>query len=179
MGQVVKYRANKVVDLFGQIKKGGSYVEIPNMTAFSVPDVTLGSTELNGAGMIGPVNLPDPSNIEAMESSITTLDDSGDAALLNDPDSVEAILNWAVDKVGTDGISDYIVHRVVIKGKASVLPGGEKKKGEAAEKEHKIATWYFKEEIDGETITLIDMLAPKCVINGVDRLEKLNKALNR
>ena len=178
MGQV-KYRANTVADLFGQIKKGSSYVEIPNMVGFMLPDVTLGSAEMKGAGMIGTVNIPDPNNIDVMESSITTLDDSGDASLLNDTESVEVILNWAVDKVGTDGSSDYIVHRAVIKGKASVLPGGEKKKGEAAEKEHKISTWYYKEEIDGKTITLIDMFAPKCVINGVDRLEKLNKALNR
>ncbi len=173
------YRANKVADLFGQIKKGSSYVEIPNMTGFATPDVTFGSSELNGAGMIGPVNIPDTSNIEAMEASVTTSDDSGNAKLLNDPESVEIILNWAVDKVGTDGTIDYIAHRAVIKGKASVLPGGEQKKGEAAEKEHKIAAWYYKEEIDGKTMKLIDMLAPKCVINGEDRLAKLNKALNK
>ena len=178
MGQV-KYRANKVVDLFGLIKKGSSYVEIPNLIGFSAADVTLGSSELNGAGMIGPVNIPDPSNIEAMEVTITTSDDSGDAALLNDPNGVDAVLHWAVDKVGTDGSSEYIAHRAVVKGYASVIPGGDKKKGEAAEIEHKIAVWYYKEEIDGKEVTLVDMLAPKCVINGVDRLEKLNKALSR
>ncbi|MGN0337896.1 MAG: phage major tail tube protein [Lachnospiraceae bacterium] len=179
MGQVVKYRANKVVDLFGQIKNGSSYEEIQNLLAFAVPDVTLGSSELNGAGMIGPVNVTDPSNIEAMEASITTSDDSGNAALLNDPNGVELVLNWAVDKVGTDGSSEYIAHRAVIKGYASVIPGGEKKKGEAAEIEHKISVWYYKEEIDGKEVTLVDKFAPKCVINGVDLLEKLNKALSR
>lgn len=175
----MKYRANKVVDFFSQIKKGNKYVELTNVTGFSVPDVTFGSSELNGAGMIGPVNIPDTSNIEAMESSVTTSADEGYAKLLNDPDGVEIILNWAIDKVGTNGSSDYIAHRAVIKGKASVIPGGEKKKGEAAENEHKLATWYYKLEINGKTVVLVDMLAPKCEINGVDRLEKLNKALNR
>lgn len=179
MGKVVKYRANNVCDLLVRIKKGSGYVELLNVTGFSVPDVTFGSSEMKGLGMIGTLNIPDPSNIEAMESSITTSDDCGDAALLNDPDNVELVMYWAVEKIGTDGSSGYISHRVAIKGKAAVVPGGEKKKGEAAENEHKVATWYFKEEIDGKVITLVNMLAPKCVINGVDRLEKLNKALSR
>lgn len=179
MGNVSKYRADQVADFFPQIKKGGSYVELPNVTGFSIPDITPGSTELNGAGMIGPVSLPDLTNIDAMESSITTSDDSGDAALLNDMRSVEVILNWAVSKVGTDGESEYIAHRVVIKAKAAVVPGGEVKKGEKAEKEHKLSTWYFKEEIDGKEITLVDKLSPRLVINGVDMLAKLNKALNK
>lgn len=176
----MKYRANNVADLFGRIKKGSGYVEIPNLLGFSVPDVTFGSSELpNGAGMIGPVNIPDLNNMEAMEASITTSDDSGNAALLNDPAGVELVLHWAVDKVGTDGSSEYIAHRAVIKGYASVIPGGEKKKGEASEIEHKISVWCYKEEIDGKVVTHVDMLSPKCVINGVDRLEKLNKALSR
>ena len=99
--------------------------------------------------------------------------------MLNEPGGVELVRHWAVDKVGTDASSGYIAHRAVIKGFASVIPGGEKKKGEAAEIEHKIAAWYFKEEIDGQVVTLVDTLPPKCVINGVDRLEKLNKALSR
>lgn len=175
----MKYRANKVADLLGRVKKGSSYTEIPNLLGFSVPDVTFGSNEMDGAGMIGKVNVTDTSNIEAMEASITTSDDSGNAALLNDPNGVEVVLHWAVDQVGTNGSSEYIAHRAVIKGFASVIPGGEKKKGEAAEIEHKFSVWYYKEEINGKTVTLVDMLAPKCVINGVDRLEKLNKALSR
>lgn len=175
----MKYRANKVVDFFCQIKKGSSYADIPNVSAFSVPDVGFGSSELDGAGMIGPVNIPNKSSIEAMESSVTTTSDSGNAKLLNDPDGVEIILNWAIDKIGTDGSSEYIAYRAVIKGMATVIPGGEKKKGEVAENEHKIATWYYKLEINGNTTVLVDKLAPKCEINGKDRLAKLNKALNR
>lgn len=175
----MKYKANKVADFFCQIKKDGKYADLPNVVAFSTPDVSFGSNELGGSGMVGKVNIPDPSNIEAMESSVTTADDSGNAKLLNDPNGVEIILNWAIDKIGTDGTSEYIPHRAVIKGKATVVPGGEVKKGEAAEKEHKISTWYYKEEINGKTVTLIDIFAPKCQINGNDLLEKLNKALNR
>ena len=175
----MKYRADKVADFFCQIKKGTKYVELTNVTAFSIPDVTFGSSELNGAGLIGPVNIPDTSNIEAMEASVTTSADGGNEKLLNDPDGVEIILNWAIDKIGTNGSTDYIAHRAVIKGMASVIPGGEKKKGETAENEHKIATWYYKLEINGNTTVFVNKLAPKCVINGKDRLAKLNKALNR
>lgn len=175
----MKYRANKVADCFGQIKKENSYVDIPNMVAFSTPDVAFGSSEMNGSGMIGAVNVPDKCNIESMEASVTTSSDSGNAKLLNDPDGVEIILNWAIDKIGTDGSSEYIAYRAVIKGWATVVPGGEKKKGEAAEIEHKIAPWYYKLDINGKTVVLVDKLDPKLEINGVDRLEKLNKALNR
>lgn len=175
----MKYRANQVADLFVQIKKGNKYVELSNTTGFSIPDVTFGSSELKGAGMIGTVNLPDTSNLDAMEASVTTSDDQGDAALLNDPNGVEIILNWAVDKVGADASQDYIAHRAVIKAKAGVIPGGEAKKGEAAEKEHKLNVWYFKHEVDGKEQLLVDMFAPKLVVNGKDLLEKLNKALNR
>ena len=175
----MKYRANKVADLFGQVKKGNSYVDIPNMTEFSIPDVGFGSTEMNGAGMIGPVNVPDKCNIESMEVSIKTTSDHGDAKLLSDPDGVEVILNWAIDKIGTDGSSEYIAYRAVIKGWATVVPGGERKKGEVAECEHKISPWYYQLDINGRTAVLVDKFAPKLVINGEDRLEKLNKALNR
>ena len=179
MGKVVKYRANKVADLFGQVKKGTSYEDILDLVAFSVPDVGFGSTEMNGSGMIGTVNVPDKSNIESMEASITTTSDSGNAKLLNDPDGVEVILNWAIDKIGTDGSSEYIAYRAVIKGWATVVPGGERKKGEVAEIEHKISPWYYQLDIDGKTVVLVDMLAPKLEINGKNCLEKLNKALNR
>ncbi|MCI7108032.1 MAG: phage major tail tube protein [Agathobacter sp.] len=175
----MKYRADKVADFFCQIKKGNSYVEIPNVVGFSIPDITPGSNEMSGAGMIGTVNIPDPCNIEAMESSVTTSDDSGDAALLNDLYNVEVILNWAIDKVGTDGSSEYIAHRAVIKAKAAVIPGGEVKKAESTEKEHKLATWYYQEDVDGVTVTLVDALAPKLIINGKDCLEKLHKSLNK
>ena len=119
----MKYYADKVEDLFCQIKKGNSYVELQNVVSFSIPEISPESNELNGAGMIGPIEIPNPCNIGSMESSVVVSDDSGDAALLNDLYNVEVILNWAVDKVGTDGCKDYIAHRAVIKGKAMGNPG--------------------------------------------------------
>lgn len=175
----MKYRANKVADLFCQVKDGSGYVECPNVTGFSTPEVSFGTSELGGAGMIGTVNIPDASNLEAMEASVTTTADTGSAKLLNDPRAVEIVLNWAVDQVGTDGSTEYIAYRAVIKGKATTIPGGERKKGEAAECEHKLAAWFYKLSVDGKTVVLIDMLAPKCEINGEDLLAKLNKALNK
>lgn len=174
-----KYRANKVVDLLGRIKKGSKYEEIVNLVAFAVPDVTPGQNELKGAGMIGAINIPDLTNIEAMEASITTSDDSDTASLLNDPDGVELVLHWAVDKVGAGVSSEYIAYRAVIKGYPSVVPGGEKKPGEATEIEHKISPWYYKLQIDGEEVILIDLFNSKCEINGKDMMKKLNKALMR
>lgn len=174
-----KYRANKVVDLLARIKKGSKYEEIVNLLAFAVPDVTPGQNELKGAGMIGTVNVPDLTNIEAMEASITTSDDSDTASLLNDPDGVELVLHWAVDKVGAGISSEYIAYRAVIKGYASVIPGGEKKPGEATEIEHKISVWYYKLQIDGKDVILIDKYNSKCEINGKDMMKKLNKALMR
>lgn len=175
----MKYYADKVEDLFCQIKKGNSYVELQNVVSFSIPEISPESNELNGAGMIGPVEIPNPCNIGSMESSVVVSDDSGDAALLNDLYNVEVILNWAVDKVGTDGGKDYIAHRAVIKGKAMVIPGGEIKKAESTENEHKLSTWYYKHEIDGKTVVLIDKLSPQLIINDKDLLEKLHKALNK
>lgn len=175
----MKYRVAGVQDFFAQVKKGNSYVEIPDVVSFTTPEVTPGSVEMKGAGLPGTYNVPDMSNIDAMESSITTSDDGGDAVLLDDVGGVEVVLNWAVGKIGGAEEDGYVSHRAVIKGRASVIPSGEIKKGEGLEYEHKLSVWFYKEEVDGVETKYIDLFAPKIRINGKDRLAKLNKALNK
>lgn len=175
----MKTYANKVVDLFPTIKAKGKYVEMEDVTSFSIPEVAFADGEVAGAGIFGTVNIPDIYNIEAMEASITAKSFSDGVVAAITPDGVDLRLNWAVDNISGTGDSSFTSYTATIKGRPKNIPGVEPTKGEAMELTLNIAVSYFKFVKDGVIIHEIDPLNGKLVINGIDYAEKLNKALNR
>lgn len=175
----MKNYANKVVDLYSTIKKGGKYKEIEDVTSFSTPEVAFADGEVTGAGILGTVNIPDIFNIDAMEASVTTKSYSPEFVAALNPDGVEIRHNWAVDNIAGNGNSSYSSYTATIKGRPKNIPAAETKKGEAMELTVNIACWYYKLVKDGDVIHEIDPLNGKIIINGTDYAKALNTALNK
>ncbi len=76
-----------------------------------------------------------------------------------------------------DGTTKYqkIVH--TIRGKVKSIKSGELSRGGKVEPEVEIATTYYKHEIDGKTITEIDVFSRKTVIDGEDIRSEINNIL--
>lgn len=175
----MKYYANKVADLFPTIKRNGRYIEMEDVTSFSIPEVTFADGEVKGAGIFGTVNVPDIFNIEAMESSITAKSFSKGVIEAINPKGIELRLNWAVDNISGKSESSYTSYTATIKGRPKNIPGPEATKGEAMEVSLTTAVSYYKLVKDGEVICEIDPLNGKIIINGKDYAKALNNALNR
>ncbi|WP_186081805.1 phage major tail tube protein [Burkholderia gladioli] len=63
------------------------------------------------------------------------------------------------------------------RGKLTEVDPGEWKPGEKAETKYTIAVDYYRMEIDGAVVHEIDVFACKRVVNGVDQLAEVRKAL--
>lgn len=171
--------ANKIVDLYPTIKSGKKYIEIEDVTSFSLPEVSFGEGELDGAGIIGKVNIPDPYSLEAMEASITAKGFSDGVLVAITPSGIDLRLNWAVDNVNGKNATSYTSYTATIKGRPKNIPGGDIKKGEGMEETVNIAVGYYKLVKDGRVIHEIDPLNGKLTINGKNYADAINKALNK
>jgi P2 family phage contractile tail tube protein len=175
----MKFYANKIVDMFPTIKKGKNYIEIEDVTSFSLPEVAFADGEITGAGIFGTVNVPDIFNIEAMEASVTAKSFSNGIIAAINPDGVDLRINWAVDAISGSNAGKYSAYTATVKGRPKNIPGVEATKGEAMEVALNIACSYYKLVKDGSIIHEIDPLNGKLVINGKDYAKDLNRALNR
>jgi P2 family phage contractile tail tube protein len=175
-----KIYANKVVDLYSTIKdSSGKYIEIGDVTSFTVTEVTFADGEVAGAGILGTVNIPDIFSIEAMEAAVTTKSYSEGAIEAFNPSGVSIRHNWAVDNINGSGDGGYTSYTATIKGRPKNIPGGDTKKGEAMELTTNIACSYYKLVKNGKVIHEIDPLNGKIIINGTDYAKALNTALNK
>lgn len=168
---------NTVLDFFPTAKSGSAYVELIDITTFTLPDIEFDDAEMEGAGLLGTVNLPNPFAVGDIEIEITGKSYSGMKILFNQ--DVEVRLNWAEDAVQTGGTTEYIGTTVIAKGRPKSLPGSDIKKGEGKEIKATLGCYYYKLMENGTTMFEINKLTGKLVINGTDISSKLNKALNK
>ncbi len=175
-----KIYANKVADLYCTIKNpAGKYIEIGDVTSFTIPDVSFADGEVSGAGILGTVNIPDIFSIEAMEAAVTTKSFSDGVLAAINPEGVNIRHNWAVDNISGNNNGSYTSYTATIKGRPKNIPGGDTKKGEAMELTTNIACSYYKLSMNGRVIHEIDPLNGKLIIDGTDYAKKLNIALNK
>ena len=136
---------------------GVARVQLP---AIAYPCVTI-----SGAGMMGEMEVPLYGMVSAMSTTITWLTPHGDAVKLMSPKKHQLDMRVA-DKY------------VMIVRPKTTTPGNVAPMA-AADTTGEYAVYYFAAWKDGVQLWEVDKRNMRCVINGVDYMEPVRKALGK
>ena len=151
---------------------GVARVQLP---AIAYPCVTI-----SGAGMMGEMEVPLYGMVSAMSTTITWLTPNGDAVKLMSPvkhqlDMRVAEEFWDVEDADVGTWADKYV--MIVRPKTTT-PGNVAPMA-AADTTGEYAEYYFAAYKDGKQLWEVDKRNMRCVINGVDYMEPVRKALGK
>jgi len=148
-----------------------------------VADITLPSLEplkesLKGAGFAGEYESPTLGHFQSMKLGLNWRTISNEQIKLFrqeaqrlDCRGANQIYDAATGKYSFPSI------RVVVQGPPGKLDFGKMEKGATSDGNNEIECLYLKVEVDGKTLIEIDKLNYVCIIDGVDILKDIRKAL--
>lgn len=138
----------------------------------TLPDFEFLSEPLNLAGMAGEVDSPSQGQLKSAQIEIPFSNISKKSLELAANDSKPLILRGAQEVLDSATMSKRNVGRVVtVMGMTKGINYGKLKKGGYGEPSIKKEIITYKDVVDGETVTDINKIDPKCVINGEDLLK--------
>lgn len=138
----------------------------------TLPDFEFMSETLSLAGMAGDVDSPSLGQMKSAQIEIPFSNISKKALELAANDSKPLILRAAQEVLNSETVSKRNVGRVItIMGMTKSINYGKLKKGGYGEPSIKKEIITYKDVVDGEVVTDINKIDPKCVINGVDLLK--------
>jgi P2 family phage contractile tail tube protein len=148
-----------------------------------IADLTLPSFEqmtesINGAGIAGEYESPNIGHFQSMKLILNW------RVLNNDLSTFLAPIARKIDCRGANqeydaatGKYSFPSVRVLVQGVPTKVEPGKMEKGSPYEASTEIEVTYIKIEIDGKTVVELDKLNYKYVVNGVDYLAEVRKAL--
>lgn len=144
----------------------------------TLPEFEFMSESLSLAGMPGEMDSPSVGQMKSSQIEIPFSNISKQALELAANDSEPLILRGAQEVLETSTATKRMVGRVItIMGMTKSINYGHLKKGGYGEPSIKKEIITYKDVIDGETVTDINKIDPKCVINGVDLLKGVTDLL--
>jgi len=156
MYNVYKTDGNKLLGLSGEI---------------TLPDLEAITSEIEGAGLLGPIETAAVGQFAAMQMEIpfrTILEDLTD--MMDPTKTVGLTLRGSQQEL--DGVGDikFVGIRVVIRGQFLGLTGGTLKQGEGTGSKIKLGLTYYLLEYDGKPFNELDKLNGVYRVNGKDVL---------
>lgn len=143
-------------------------------TSFTLPEITPMVAELQATG---PMSLPVWSMIEALETAITKIGVDEGLGRLIKPNMKPLEFRWAQTITDANGVTKNVGCKAFIKGMPVNIPALAVTIGETIEGEVRIATVRYALYVDGQEVVLIDKMAGKVKIMGVDYAEPVNALL--
>lgn len=143
-------------------------------TSVTLPEITFSTAEFKAAG---PLTMPIYSQIENME---TTIHKGGtDLGLLSmlklGPKTIEA--RFAVDVLKSDGTTTAVGAKAFLRVIPNKIPGITGEPGSPIESDLTFTTTRYQFYVNGEEYWLIDKLAQKVRVGGVDYYDSLSRLL--
>lgn len=139
----------------------------------TLPDVEMAAETISGFGLLGEIDSPSKTNINAMEQEIAfrMLDDDI-FSVMDVGDNVDLTIRAGMQRMKGSGGLEEVGVRVVERGYFKGFTPGSMKQGTPMNASIKFEITYLMIEIDGEEKLEIDK--PNCVykINGKDVLKK-------
>lgn len=158
-----------------RIFDGDNVVE--DITSVTLPTITNPTTAIeNIAGMSGDVDMPNIAHVEAMELSIAH-NNGVNCRLLTTPGKHK--LEFRIARQMYDVANGELVHRSVkyrIQAIHKESEKGDIEKGNPLGSTEKYSVLRYEEEIEGEVVTIIDIMAGVIMMNGqkfTDDIESL------
>lgn len=169
--------AGLIVPISGPVSGSTAYCEnklVARDVAFTLPEVTPIVAEMQATG---PMSLPMWSMVEAMETAITKIGIDEGLGNLIKPDMKPLEFRWAQTVTDTNGVTKNVGCKAFVKGIPVNIPAPAVTVGETIEGEVRIATTRYALFVDGKEYVLIDKLAGKVQIMGVDYAAPVNALL--
>lgn len=164
-----KVVGNKLVD--------GS-TEIEDVTSVDLPDIEFDTDEFDVAGLVGLLEVVDPTHLKAMTFSVTH-NNGLNCEMLSTPiqHNFEFRIAQQVLNVGM-GATDYNSIKYRVSGYPKKSSGGTVKRGDPLGTTVDYSVHRYEKEVDGKVVTRIDILAGIVVINGVDISSQVSSLLS-
>ena len=155
-------------------------VNLLGVAKVKLPDITFPCVTISGAGMMGNMEVPLYGMVDAMSTTITWLTPHQDAVKLMSPKKHQLDMRvveeyWGVEEaeVGTWADKYVMIVRPKTLGVGDVAPMA------AANTSGEYAVYYYAAYRDGKQLWEIDKRNMKCVIDGVDYMADVRKALGK
>lgn len=155
-------------------------VNLLGVAKVKLPDITYPCVTISGAGMMGNMEVPLYGMVDAMSTTINWLTPHQDAVKLMSPKKHQLDMRvveeyWGVQdaEVGTWADKYVMIVRPKTLSVGNVAPMA------AADTSGEYAVYYYAAYRDGKQLWEIDKRNMKCVIDGVDYMADVRKALGK
>ena len=155
-------------------------VNLLGVAKVQLPSIAYPCVTISGAGMMGEMEIPLYGMVNAMTLTINWLTPHGDAVRLMSPEKHQLDMRvaeeyWDVEQAEVGLWADKYV--VIVRPK-NASPGTVAPMGNA-DTSGEYAVYYFAAYRDGKQLWEVDKRSMKCVINGVDYMVPVRKALGK
>ena len=155
-------------------------VNLLGVAKVRLPSIAYPCVNITGAGMMGEMEVPLWGMVSAMTLSIDWLTPHGDAVRLMTPEKHQLEMRvaeeyWNVEQADVGMWADKYV--VIVRPKTN-SPGTIAPMG-SADTSGEYAVYYFAAYRDGKQLWEVDKRSMKCVIDGVDYMAPVRKALGK
>lgn len=142
--------------------------EVEDVTSVTLPDVEYGADEFDVSGLVGALEVIDPTHINAMTFSISH-NNGLNCQTLSTPiqHNFEFRIAQQVLNVAT-GNTEYKSVKYRVSGKPKKVSDGSAERGNPLGSTVDYAVNRYEKEVDGRIVTQIDILAGIVRVNGYD-----------
>lgn len=154
--------------------------EFMGIADVQLPDLTALTQQISGAGIAGNVEAIIPGHFEAMTMTMNFRTTTTAALRLSEPrrHNIDIrVANQVEDTVAGRIYNESVKHVLVVIPKKD--GGGKLAPASATDASGEYAVRYWATYVDGQKIREIDPMNSICIINGVDYLADVRKALGK
>ncbi|MDE6260412.1 MAG: phage major tail tube protein [Oscillospiraceae bacterium] len=155
-------------------------INLLGVAKVKLPDIAYPCVTVSGAGMMGEMEVPLYGMVSAMTTEITWLTPHGDSVSLMSPKQHRLEMRVAEEYWETEQaeVGLWADKYVMIVRPKTATPGTVAPMA-AADTSGQYAVYYFAAYRDGKCLWEIDKRNMKCVIDGVDYMAEVRKALGK
>jgi len=152
-------------------------VEIDDNVSCELPSIEFGTTEVKGAGILGTVDMPSPTQINAMSFKISSRSVNKKTAALAKTGKQNLELRFVRDVVQSDGTVIPASTKIFITGVVKKYEPGKVEQGSTMDGSLEFEVLRYRQVIEGEETLLIDKFNYQYVVNGVDYMAAIRAIL--
>lgn len=142
--------------------------EVGTLTKLTLPSIEVSTTTVNASGMLGPMDVPNTNQINAMSYTLeyTAGPESGTLARPGMHTHELRLVEEVFDRVDMVNILRSVKYR--FKGVLSGVSAGDVEKGAKASDTATYQCVRYEKYVDGESAILVDKVAGQYQVEGVD-----------
>lgn len=163
----------QVINRFNLYKNGKKMVGVTGEV--TLPDITMLTDSLEGAGVGGNMDIPVIGLVDDMEMEIPYMSITNDTFLLMDPtEAADLMLCGAIQGMNSGtGTIGYLEFSIVVRGVVKSFKPGNVKSGAQMGSSVTLGLSYYKIVLDGKTQLEIDKLNSVYIVNGKDVIKEV------